>query len=225
MRKRELTRALGRSVRALAAIAAMSSLAACGGNKEPPKPPDPFDNYKEPPKKPAPPPAPKCEKLEEDCKGAKDKKAKVAKTDLLFQPPDAWVYVQAETHTFAQMGAETAILGIAGVEIADPKKELAQRDAELATLTKALGVTLPKGQPNWKKKPDIEEKAGDRPLSMWYGEKGATRGKTKGGYLVLWAPNGDKKGVLGVVFSPDKDDASGPAAVEAFKTLAGGEKK
>jgi hypothetical protein len=139
--------------------------------------------------------------------------------------PEGWVYAQTEPATLAQVNAEGAVMGIAGVEVADPKKELTQRDTELAALAKELGVTLPKGKPNWKKKPDLQEKAGDKQLDMWFEEKGATRGKTKGGFLVLWSAVGDKKGLVGVVFTPDKDEASGPLAVDAFKSLVAAEKK
>jgi len=205
---------------AFSALVCAASLVAGCGSKPPPKQADPFDNYTEPPKKAAPPPAPKCEKLDEECKGAKDKTAKVAKTELKLTPPEGWVYAQLEAATIAQVNAEGAVLGIAGVEVADPKKELPQRDVELAALAKELGVTLPKGKPNWKKKADLTEKAGDKTLDMWFEEKGATRGKTKGGFLVLWSAVADKKAVIGVVFTPDKDEASGPLAVDAFKSLA-----
>lgn len=185
----------------LLAMAALA-LAAAGCPKPPPPPPPP-------PPPAAPPPPPKCEAFNEKCAAAADTKAKITNSTLVFTPAAGWIYAQQSSSTVAQASDTGPALAFLGIEIdaKDAKKEVAAKDAALAELVKQLGLAPLKRKVGWKK-PDDKKTVGSFKVDFWQLEEGGVRGSKKGPILVVAAPTGDGKGVIGVGFVPD-DDKSG----------------
>ncbi|HVY49474.1 MAG TPA: hypothetical protein VHB21_26460 [Minicystis sp.] len=210
------------------AVVLWGSFLALGCGSKPPPPPAP------PPEplvaKVEPPPPPKCEALEESCKADAKTHARIARTSYVFSPVAGWVYAQTEAATVTEANAEAGpAMVVAGYDAnKDAKKELSDRDQAFATIAKEIKLTLPKAKANWKKplctcsakackgsggdlckamKPVSELKA-----SVWQLD-GGMRGGKKGPMLIVQAPLGDGKALLGVGFVPDDDQTAADQAI------------
>jgi hypothetical protein len=196
---------------ALAALAAAS--AGCPKPPPPEPPPPPAEVKAEPP-----PPPPKCESISEKCQGKPDTKAKITNSELVFVPATGWIYAQQSSSTIAQTADGTSGIVFLGIQFdaKDFKKEAATRDAAIAELVKQLGVAPLKRKVNWKK-PQKDEAIGTLKMQLWQLDEPGMRGAKKGQVLVVSAPAGDGKVVVGVGYVPD-DDSSG-ADVAIMKSI------
>lgn len=210
------------SILALFGIAAL--VAGCS-HPPPPKAPEP-EAEPEPAQVEAPPPK-KCEALDEGCKAKGDTRAKITKSDLTLTPPEGWVYAQTDAGMIAQTSDAGATVATTGFD-ADPKeaknaKKLADdRQAAFEALAKHIGITPPKKQVNWKKKPDDVKKVGDLEIALWQLD-GGVRGDKKGPLLVFAADLADGKELVGIGFVPEDDDTGADAAIlKAIESVAKG---
>jgi hypothetical protein len=226
------------TIRLAATFALLAFVAGCGS--KPPPPPEPAP---EPPPapKPEPPPPPKCETPSENCKAAADTHARIAGTSYVFTPVTGWVYAQLSNVTIAQVNAENSPAMVIAAYAADKdaKKELGQRDTAFADLSKEIGLTPPKTKANWKQptcKCAGKACAGsggdlckamtpvsDLKANVWQLD-GGVRGGKKGPILVVQAPLGEGKALLGVAFVPDDDQSGADQAIlKAIESIGPGE--
>jgi len=175
------------------------------------------------PAKPKEKPKPKCEDMTEGCEATADTQAKIAASDLVFIPPDGWVYAQGAELTLTSAKEGGAVLAMASYEHTDDKA----REGAFTKLVEKLEISVPekfkkKYVPNWKKEDD-KRKSGDIELFLWQAEDAKRSGD--GGYLlVLLAddPAGGKRKIIGVAFAPKSDDKSVEAISKSLETLGPG---
>lgn len=206
------------------ALVLVAGLTAFGCSTPPPPPEEPTP---EPVKEPEPEPEkkPECKTLDEKCAATADTQAALAFTDLVFIPPQGWIYAQEPELTIAQTPEGGAALSITAIDAKDAKaKETkAKREVAMEKLASSLGIRLPekakkKVSPNWEK-PDGDVKVGDMTLSMWQFE-GAGRGTKNGPVLFFSARHGDSI-VLGMGFAPT-GDSSDAEIMKALETIGPG---
>lgn len=170
------------------------------------------------------PPPPKCEAFSENCAAAASTQAKVAGANVVFTPPEGWLYAQQATETIAKPKAGDGIIGMAAFEATD--KDLPKvRGENYDRLVGALEITLPeknkkKWTPAWDK-PDDTRKSGDMEIKLWQVEKTKRNNKT-GFVLVILASDASGKKVLGVAFAPEGDDKAVEAISKSLDTIGPG---
>jgi hypothetical protein len=186
-------------------------------------------DVEEPAPDPTPPepkekPKPKCEEMTEGCEATADTQAKIAGVDLVFIPPDGWVYAQGAELTLTKAKESGGVLAMASFE--PGSDEAKSRDAAYQKLVEQLEISVPekfkkKYAPKWEKHDDTK-KSGEIELKLWQAED-AKRGGEKGYLLVLLAadPAGKKK-ILGVAFAPESDEKSVEAISKSLETLGPG---
>lgn len=158
----------------------------------------------------APEPPPRCESLSEGCAAEHGKRVRISGTTLTFEPVNGWIYAQGDKSTVAQSVDGALWFSIAGyvdIERSDPRKRGPNRDAELEALCRDLDVKLPRNKISWKKPHAFEQVAG-LVVSLWQVD-GATRAGKGGAILMLTAPLGEGKTLVGVAFvsAHDQSDA------------------
>jgi len=175
-----------------------------------------------PPPKKKEKPKPKCETPEENCVATPDTQAKIAGTDLVFIPPESWIYVQGEEITLTK-GAETGALAMTSFDGGADEAKL--RDGTYEKLAGVADVTLPehfkkKFVPNWAKADDTK-KTGDIEVKLWQADD-AKRGGKSGYLLVMLASDPAGKRVMGVAFAPKDDEKAAEAISKSLETLGPG---
>lgn len=174
--------------------------------------------------KPKPPPKPKCEALEEKCQATPDTQAKVAKSDLVFIPPEGWVYAQQADTTLTNPAEGNGALVMASFEV--DKDQNKSRDGAYERLATVGGITLPerfkkKFIPKWDGKADDAKKSGDLDVKLWQADEAKRDGKS-GFLLVLLAVDPGGKQVMGVAFAPKDDQKAIEAIAKSLETLGPG---
>ena len=210
-----------RSVALAAAVLSVGLLPVAGCKQKPPAAAPP----------PPPPPAkpkPKCEALIEGCKASSSTKARVANSNLVFVPPEGWVYAQETEITLARPKDGSALLGLAAFDTPDDKA----RDAAFHQLAGSLEIELPlaglkktKFLPAWAKADDA--KAGEVEVKIYLTDPKkqpiqVKHGEDKGFLLIAAASIGDGKTLLGIAFSPETDETSGELILKSLETFTKG---
>lgn len=168
---------------------------------------------------------PKCETLSEKCSAKSGTSARIGASGFAVTPIEGWTYAQGESVLVAQKSDEGAAMAATGFDIpmpanaANKKQEAAFRKAALEACAKEINVTLPKREPVWTKPADTTTAAVGK-VNLW-GMEGASRGDKKGFLLVFLpaAPVAEGKGVVGIGFIAEDDEAAGEFE-EAFKKIA-----
>lgn len=204
-------------VRAALCAAVLCTFPACSSTPEP----DLAATVSAP--KPKPPPKPKCEALEEKCQATPDTQARVARSDLVFIPPDGWVYAQQEDTTLTKPAEGNGALVMASFEV--DKDQNKSRDAAYEKLAASGGISLPerfkkKFIPKWDKADDAK-KSGDLDVKLWQADEAKREGKS-GFLLVLLAVDPGGKQVMGVAFAPKDDQKAIEAIAKSLETLGPG---
>ncbi len=192
---------------------------ACGGGKPNDKTPDEVEAEAKP-KKPAAPP--KCESLDEKCKAESDTVAKVNGAMVVFAPPKDWTYAQLERHSITQASGEpnsAAVVIGSYTPDKDAKKNDTERDATFSDLSKALGVSLPKGYKVAWKKPEAPLDANGLKMGTWVAPGSERTGlkDKKGSLMIAHAPVDATHNVVAIGFVLD-DDTKGQEAIQAILT-------
>jgi hypothetical protein len=200
----------------------------CASKPPPPPPKAPVVVAPKPKPKPIveapkpPPPPPPCEAITEKCAAEKTTMARIAHTtELVFTPPQGWIYAQEPDASVAQVSDDGPGFAIAAIDIVakDAAKATAARDAAVASLGKRLGVTLPKQKINWKKADKTIDVAG-HPFALHQIE-GAMRAGKKGPLLVFTSTLGDTSAIVGAGFVDDDDKTDADVAIlESMKSIA-----
>lgn len=169
-------------------------------------------------------PKPKCEDMTEGCEATADTQAKIAGAELVFIPPEHWVYAQGKELTLTAAKETGGILAMVSFE---PEGDEAQaRDAAYQKLVEKLEISVPekfkkKYVPNWKKEDD-KRKSGDVELKLWQAEDAKRSGE--GGYLLILLADepGGKRKIMGVAFAPKTDEKAVEAISKSLETLGPG---
>lgn len=176
------------------------------------------------PEKPKEKPKPKCEDMTEGCQATADTQAKIPGVELVFIPPEGWVYAQGSELTLTSAKESGGILAMAS--FAPDADEAKARDAAYQKLVEALEITVPekfkkKYVPNWKKEDD-KRKSGEVEMRLWQAEDAKRSGE--GGYLLVLLADepGGKNKILGVAFAPKTDDKAVEAISKSLETLGPG---
>jgi hypothetical protein len=218
-----------RSFHTSALIALVVLATACGSKKPPEHPEGEEDTTEETTaEKNTPPPPPKCEKLEEKCAAKKDATAEIKNANVAFKPTDGWFYAQGADETIIQAPDDSAtFVATSYATDKDAKKDLANREAALASVVKSANATMPKGfKVNWKK-PDDNRAPNGLKLELWQ-VPGAERNKKKGILLVVHGPLPEGRALIGVGFAADGDEKAPEAimgSIESMKPGKAGDKK
>lgn len=176
---------------------------------------------------PEPPPPKKCEALDEACISTDDTRTPIPGSGLAFRPPVGWTYAKETTATVAQKDPSALVVVAREVKV-DPKKKKAPpvppplRADALEAVVKRLDVTFPgkKGKPKLGKKPDREEKVGDR-KALLFQLDGAQRQGKKGPLLVFETRDDAGALVLGAAFVAEDDTTNADAEIlKAIASLA-----
>ncbi len=176
------------------------------------------------PEKPKEKPKPKCEDMTEGCQATADTQAKIAGVELVFIPPEGWVYAQGSELTLTSAKESGGILAMAS--FLPEGDEAKAREAAYQKLVEKLEITVPekfkkKYVPNWKKEDD-KRKSGEVELRLWQAEDAKRSGE--GGYLLVLLADepGGKRKILGVAFAPKTDDKAVEAISKSLETLGPG---
>jgi hypothetical protein len=209
-------------VRALGGTAVLCCLAvvsACGPSPEPTV----ASADVPPPPKLKPKPKPKCETLEEDCVSTPDTQAKIAGTELVFIPPEAWVYAQGTDFTLTKAKEAAGALAMTSFDAGPDEAKV--REGTYEKLAGVADVTLPerfkkKFVPKWDKADDTK-KTGDIEVKLWQADDAKRDGKS-GYLLVMLASDPSGKRVMGLAFAPKDDDKAVEAISKSLETLGPG---
>ncbi len=169
-------------------------------------------------------PKPKCEEMTEGCEATADTQAKIAGVDLVFIPPDGWVYAQGAELTLTKAKETGGVLAMTSFEATGDEKKV--NEEHYQKLLEKLEISVPekfkkKYAPNWAKEDD-KRKSGEIDLKLWQAED-AKRGGEGGYLLILVAPEpGGKRRIMGVAFAPKSDQKSVEAIGKSLETLGPG---
>jgi hypothetical protein len=178
----------------------------------------------EPPPKLRPKPKPKCESFGESCAATADTQAKIAGSDLVFIPPEGWIYAQQADVTMAKTDSSSGGMAVVGYE-AGKADEAKARDQQYERLLQLLELTPPEKfkvryVPSWNKA-EASRKSGDMEIKLWQAD-GAKRGGKLGFLNVLLGTDSTGKKILGVVFTPENDEKTAEAVNKALETIGPG---
>ncbi len=201
---------------------ALSTLTGCGPKQSEQEVEEPTPDPTPPPPKEKP--KPKCEEMTEGCEATADTQAKISGVDLVFIPPEGWVYAQGAELTLTKAKESGGVLAMTTFE--PGSDEAKAREGAYLKLVEQLEISVPekfkkKYTPKWDKEDDTR-KSGEVELKLWQAED-AKRGGEGGYLLILLAaePNGKKK-IMGVAFAPKSDDKSVEAISKSLETLGPG---
>ena len=178
----------------------------------------------EPPPKLRPKPKPKCESFGENCTATADTQAKIAGSDLVFIPPEGWIYAQQPDVTMTKTEGSAGGMAVVGYE-AGKADEAKARDQNYERLLQLLELTPPERfkvryVPSWNK-PEASRKSGDMEIKLWQAD-GAKRGGKVGFLNVLLGTDSTGKKILGVVFTPENDEKTADAVNKSLETIGPG---
>jgi hypothetical protein len=176
------------------------------------------------PPKLKPKPKPKCESFAEKCAATADTQAKIAGSDLVFIPPEGWLYAQQADVTLAKTDGSSGAMAVVGYE-AIKSEESKARDQHYEKLLQLLEVTPPEKYkvryvPPWAKA-EASRKSGEMEIKLWQTDGAKRTGKV--GFLnVLLGTDPAGKKILGVVFTPENDEKTADAVNKSLETIGPG---
>jgi len=180
----------------------------------------------EPPDPPKlkPKPKPKCENLSEKCAATADTQAKISGSDLVFIPPEGWLFAQQTDVTLAKSEGSGGAMVVVGYE-STKAEETKARDKNYEKLLQMLEVTPPEKfkvryVPIWAK-PEASRKSGEMEIKLWQTD-GAKRAGKVGFLNVLLGTDPAGKKILGVVFTPENDEKTADAVNKSLETIGPG---
>lgn len=195
-------------------------VALLAGCRPPPPPPPPAAP---PVEEPPPPPPPKCDALEEGCVANADTRSPIQASTWSIAPPPKWKFAHGTDATVAR--TDTASIAVLLYETGDRKTETGKRNAALDTVTKQIGLTMPKKKLVWPAKPAKVMPVEGQQLSL-YQFAGATLDGKAGDLLVFTAKLPEKQSLLGVGFVLESDSSDADKAIltciESLKHDTGG---
>jgi hypothetical protein len=178
----------------------------------------------EPPPKLRPKPKPKCESFGENCAATADTQAKIAGSELVFIPPEGWLYAQQADVTLAKTDGSSGGMAVMGYA-AGKADEAKARDQNYEHLLQLLELSPPEKfkvryVPAWNKA-EASRKSGDMEIKLWQAD-GAKRGGKVGFLNVLLGTDSTGKKILGVVFTPENDEKTADAVNKSLETIGPG---